>query len=178
MNAAARVSNIYLVGMPGAGKTTIGRQLARRLGRVFLDLDQEIEASTGVKIPVIFEFEGEPGFRNRESAMLAMLAARSSQVIATGGGAVLRDENRDVMRHTGTIVYLAAEPATLFDRTRHDHNRPLLQVANPLETLTKMFEQRDPIYREIADVIIPAPGGSPGKLVKRLERALEEKCAI
>lgn len=163
--------------MPGAGKTTIGRQLARRLGREFRDLDHEIESSTGVRIPVIFEFEGESGFRRRETEMLASLAAKSGQVVATGGGAVLSQENRFIMKQSGIVVYLCANPDTLFERTRLDQNRPLLQVSNPRETLVALHEQRDPLYRGIADLTIPTPGGHPGRIVKRLERELEERCA-
>lgn len=174
---AAAPRNIYLVGMPGAGKTTVGRQLARRLGRTFLDLDHEIEASTGVRIPVIFEFEGEAGFRKREAEMLATIATRRAQVVATGGGAVLRAENRTVMKQSGMVVYLAAEPTVLLERTRLDQNRPLLRVTNPLETLISLHAQRDPLYREIADLIISTPGGHPGRLVKRLEKELGERCA-
>lgn len=177
MNTPAEARNVYLVGMPGAGKTTIGRQLARRLGRTFRDLDHEIEASTGVGIPIIFEFEGESGFRKRESEMLALLASASGQVVATGGGAVLRPENREAMKRSGVVVYLSAEPAVLYERTRLDQNRPLLRVENPMQTLVNLHEQRDPLYREVADLVISAPGGHPGRLVRRLEKELGERCA-
>lgn len=138
----------------GAGKTTIGRQLARRLGRDFFDSDQEIEARTGVKIPTIFEIEGETGFRQREAQTIAELTRGSEQVIATGGGAVLNPETRSILKTTGWVVYLDVPPLLLYERTKHDRNRPLLQVENPLKKLEDLYAQRDPLYREIADVIV------------------------
>lgn len=173
---STRSGNIYLVGMPGAGKTTIGRQLARRLQRKFVDADHEIESRTGVRIPVIFDIEGEQGFRDREAKVIAELAADSNLVVATGGGAVLRSTNRDVLKQSGTVVYLQAVPRLLFERTRLDPNRPLLQVANPLQKLDELFAQRDPLYREVADIVISSPGGSINRLVKQLERELQKQC--
>lgn len=138
----------------GAGKTTIGRQLARRLGRDFFDSDQEIEARTGVKIPIIFEIEGEAGFRLREAQTIAELTSGREQVIATGGGAVLNPGTRRILKATGWVVYLNVPPLLLYERTRHDRNRPLLQVDNPLQKLEDLYAQRDPLYREIADVVV------------------------
>ncbi len=170
-------NNIYLVGMPGAGKTTVGRQLARRMQRAFIDADQEIEARTGVRIPLIFDIEGEQGFRDRESKVIAELGSQSMLVVATGGGAVLRPENRAALKEGGIVVYLHATPRLLFERTRLDHNRPLLQVADPMKKIEELFAVRDPLYREVADITINSPGGSVGHLVKQLERELQKQCA-
>lgn len=170
-------SNIYLIGMPGAGKTTVARQLARRLQRRFVDADQELETATGVGIPLIFEIEGESGFREREAKMLAVLSRESNLVVATGGGAVLRPENREALRSSGTIVYLYVAPSLLHRRMRNDSKRPLLQVEDRQERLNQLFAQRDPLYREIADVIIDGLGGSVANLVRNLEQQLKSQCA-
>lgn len=170
-------NNIFLVGMPGAGKTTVGRQLARRLQRVFIDADHEIEARTGVRIPLIFDIEGEQGFRDREAKVIAELANESNLIVATGGGAVLRPENRAALKQGGTVVYLHAAPRLLFERTRLDPNRPLLQVADPMQKIEELFAQRDPLYREVADLVINSLGGSINHLVKQVERELHQRCA-
>ena len=163
--------------MPGAGKTTIGRQLARRMQRSFIDADHEIEARTGVRIPLIFDIEGEQGFRDREAKVIADLASRMDLVIATGGGAVLRPENRAALRQGGTVIYLNAAPGLLFERTRLDPNRPLLQVEDPRKKIEDLFAQRDPLYREVADIVINSLGGSVGQLLKQVERQIQKKCA-
>jgi shikimate kinase len=147
-------SNIYLVGLMGAGKTTIGRQLARRLGRRFYDSDHEIVARTGVPIPTIFEIEGEEGFRRRESLAIAELTSGTDIVLATGGGVVLSPENRRRLHDTGWVVYLNVPPAMLFERTRLDRNRPLLRVENPLGKLEELHALRDPLYRETAHLVV------------------------
>ncbi len=170
-------NNIFLVGMPGAGKTTVGRQLARRMQRRFVDADHEIEARTGVRIPVIFDIEGEQGFRDRESKVIYELAEQNDQVIATGGGAVLRPENRAALRRGGTVIYLNAAPELLYERTRLDPNRPLLQVEDPRQKLADLFNQRDPLYREVADIVINSLGGSIAQLVKQVEKQLQKQCA-
>lgn len=146
--------NIYLVGLMGAGKTTVGRQLAKRLGRPFYDSDHEIVERTGVPIPTIFEIEGEDGFRRRESQTIAELSSAEGVVVATGGGAVLAAENRKRLRETGWVVYLNVPPSLLYERTRHDRNRPLLQVPDPMTKLNDLYAVRDPLYREAAHLVV------------------------
>jgi len=160
----------------GAGKTTVGRQLAKRLQRRFLDSDHEIEARTGVRIPVIFEIEGEGGFRKRESQILAELATETDLVVATGGGAVLATENRQCLRETGVVVYLHAPPEVLCERTRNDRNRPLLRVADPLARLRELYMQRDPIYRDAAHLVVDSKSGPCGHLVLKIESELRSIC--
>lgn len=171
---ARRRSNVFLVGLMGAGKTSVGKLLARRLGKTFVDCDHEIERATGVRIPIIFEIEGEAGFRARERRMLAELAQGSDLVLATGGGAVLAAENRAALAANGTVVYLRASPHDLWHRTRHDRNRPLLQTANPLEKLTELFAARDPLYREVAELIVDTGHQSVSALAHRLEQRLSQ----
>jgi len=145
---------LFLVGMMGAGKTTIGRSLARVLGRRFIDLDHELEARCGVRIPTIFEIEGEAGFRKREAALLDDYTRLSGIVLATGGGAVLAPENRRVLRERGVVVYLRASADELYRRTARDRNRPLLATPDPRATLSCLLEQREPLYREVADLVV------------------------
>lgn len=169
---AGRSGNIFLVGMMGAGKSTVGRHLARRLGKSFFDTDHEIQKRTGVSIPTIFEIEGEEGFRRREASVLAELAALEDAVFATGGGIVLAAENRRLLRERGTVVYLRAAVEDLFARTRHDRNRPLLQTEDPRGKLAELFAERDPLYREVADIIIDTSRQSVQTLVRQLEKQL------
>jgi shikimate kinase len=168
--------NIYLVGLMGAGKTTVGRQLARRLGRDFLDSDHEIVERTGVPVSTIFEIEGEEGFRRRERQAIAELAAMPGIVLATGGGAVLNPENRRNLRDTGWVVYLNVPPALLYERTRHDRNRPLLRVADPLARLEELYALRDPLYRETAHFIVDGGRLVASGIVQLLLREYELKC--
>jgi shikimate kinase len=167
--------NIFLVGMMGAGKTSVGRVLAKRLNKAFYDSDHVIEERTGVKIPVIFEIEGEPGFRQRESAVIEELTALDDVVLATGGGVVLAQENRERLRARGTVVYLRASVKDLLNRTRHDKNRPLLQTADPRARLNELFDMRDPLYREVAHVTIDTGSQSLTTLVNRLHHVLEAR---
>jgi len=160
--------SIFLVGMMGAGKTSVGRILAKRLQKTFYDSDHVIEDRTGVKIHLIFEIEGEPGFRVRESAVVDELTALRDIVLATGGGAVLSEKNRDRLRTRGTVVYLRASVRDLLNRTRHDKNRPLLQAADPRTRLTELYEKRDPLYREVAHVTVDTGNQSIASLVNRL----------
>ncbi len=168
--------NIFLVGMMGAGKTSVGRVLAKRMSKIFYDSDHVIEERTGVKIPVIFEIEGEPGFRHREAAVLDELTALDEVVLATGGGAVLAQENRDRLHARGTVVYLRASVKDLLNRTRHDKNRPLLQTADPRARLEELYEMRDPLYREVAHIMIDTGSQSLTALVNRLLYVLEARC--
>jgi len=165
--------NIFLVGMMGAGKTSVARVLAKRLRKAFYDSDHVIEDRTGVKIPVIFEIEGEAGFRHRESAVLDELTALDEIVLATGGGAILAQENRDRLRSRGTVVYLRASVKDLLNRTRHDKNRPLLQTADPRARLNELYEMRDPLYREVAHITMDTGSQSLTTLVNRLHQVLE-----
>lgn len=163
--------------MMGAGKTSIGRQLAKRLQRRFVDVDHEIETQTGVRIPTIFEIEGEAGFREREAQTIASLTGQTGLVLATGGGAVLRESNRKLLGASGVVIYLRVPPQTLFERTRHDRNRPLLQVENPLKRIEELYLQRDPLYREIADITMDSGNCSVAALARRIEEELNSKCA-
>jgi shikimate kinase len=172
----SRSQNLYLVGMMGAGKTSIGRQLAKRLQRRFVDADHEIEAVTGVRIPTIFEIEGEDGFREREVQTIAALSQQEGLVLATGGGAVMRAENRRCLSETGVVIYLCVPPHILYERTRHDRNRPLLQVENPLKRLEDLYALRDPLYREVADITIEGGTCSVASLARRVEEELNSKC--
>ena len=143
--------NIYLIGLMGAGKTTIGRQLAKALAVPFYDSDKAIEESTGVDIPTIFEFEGEEGFRDREQKMIQKLTQLEGVVLATGGGAILREENRKLLKENGYIVFLQCSVDRILERTRRDTQRPLLKTTNPRESLQKLFEQRQALYISCAD---------------------------
>jgi shikimate kinase len=168
--------NIFLVGLMGAGKTSVGRLLAKRLGKHFVDCDHEIEARTGVRVPVIFEIEGEDGFRAREAHTLAELTADNDIVLATGGGAVLRAENRTALATRGFVIYLRAQPRDLWQRTRHDKNRPLLQTEDPLGRLQELYELRDPLYREVADLIVDTGRQSLAVLLEQLLLRLPAEC--
>lgn len=169
-------SNIFLVGMMGAGKTTVGRLLARRLSRRFIDSDDEIETRCGVRIPVIFEIEGEAGFRARECAVVDELTALEGIVLATGGGAVLDPGNRRVLAARGTVVYLRAHPSDLLRRVRNDRNRPLLMTPDPMRRLEELYAQRDPLYREVADIIVETGRQKVQVLARQLLEMLEEPC--
>ena len=168
--------SVFLVGMMGAGKTTIGRALARRLGYTFVDSDREIVERTGVSIPVIFDIEGEAGFRAREHTVIQELVNRPKIVLATGGGAVLDPLNRAALKHHGITIYLRANVEDLWRRTRHDRNRPLLQTQAPRATLQTLFEVRDPIYREVADIVVDTNLQSVQRLLTQLCLQLDAFC--
>lgn len=160
--------NFFLVGLMGAGKTTVGRQLARLTGKTFYDSDHEIEARSGVRVATIFEIEGEVRFRERECAVIADLTQLKDVVLATGGGAVLNPDNRAALRSRGTVIYLRASIDDLLARTQHDKNRPLLQIADPRAKLEALFNERDPLYREVADIVIDTSRQHVSTLVARL----------
>jgi len=171
-------TNIFLVGLMGAGKTTVGKLIARHLNRPFIDSDHEIEKRTGVNIPLIFELEGEAGFRTREAAIIEELTGQRNIVLATGGGAILSPRNRDNLRRNGTVIYLRAKVGDLWQRTRHDKNRPLLQTADPQAKLKVLFAQRDPLYREIADIIVDSGAQSVHALVHQIEEQLKQITSV
>ncbi len=166
--------SVFLIGLMGAGKTTVGRILARELKYRFVDTDHEIETRTGVDIPTIFEIEGERGFRRRESQVIEELTRQSGIVLATGGGVVLDPGNRHHLREHGTVVYLAASPETLNERTRHDRARPLLQVDDRLATLKNLYLQRDPLYREIAHLVVEVGNTQASQVARRILKAVPE----
>lgn len=159
----------------GAGKTTIGRQIARLLGFDFYDSDREIEERTGVAIPLIFELEGEKGFRQREKKIIADLTIKTNIVLATGGGAVLEKDNQMALKRSGTIVYLCAGIDDLLERTSKDKNRPLLQTDNPRKKLQSILTEREPIYRELADIIFETNKMTVHTAVKELEGLIGTK---
>ncbi len=163
--------NLFLIGLPGAGKTTLGRQLARRLGKTFVDADTELERKLGVTIATIFEIEGEASFRDREQAVIAEITARTNIVLATGGGSVIRAANRQRLRDNGTVVYLHAEAATVHARTKRNRHRPLLNTADPLARLAELYTHRDPLYREIADRVIESERDVVARFAQELEAA-------
>ena len=162
----------------GAGKSTVGRLLARRLQRKFHDTDEEIERRCGVRIPVIFEIEGEAGFRARETQVISELCTLKDAVLATGGGAVLAEENRRVISARGIVVYLHARAPQLWQRVRHDRNRPLLATADPQEKLAALYAERDPLYREVADLVVDTGKQSVQTLAKDLLTRLEGLCGL
>lgn len=156
----------------GAGKTTIGRLLAARLLFPFLDSDQEIEKRTGVSVATVFEIEGEEGFRHREAVVIKDILGHPPIVLATGGGAVLREENRIAFASADMVAYIAVDPRGLYERTRHDRSRPLLQVADPLQRLRDLHEIRDPLYRKIATHVIDGNRYNARQIVDLLAKEL------
>ena len=163
-----------LVGMPGSGKSTVGRQLALRAGVPFIDLDHRLEQTIGTTIRSFFETEGEARFRDLEAHTLAEVARQpGGMVLSTGGGAVLRAENRAVLRHFGDVLYLRATPEEIYKRVRHDKTRPLLQGGNPMEKLRELYALRDPLYRETAHFVIETGRPSVSTLVNMVMMQLE-----
>ena len=164
---AKLLPSIFLVGPMGAGKTTIGKLLAKRLGREFIDCDHYIVAQSGADIPWIFAKEGEEGFRDRETRALEELTAMPNIVMATGGGAVGREENRKLLQQ-GFVIYLEASVDTQLIRTKKDKNRPLLQNDNPRATLEALYQKRHPLYQEVATIIVPTERAYPKQMVADL----------
>lgn len=167
-------NNIFLVGPMGAGKSTVGRQLAKSLNMEFVDCDREIEKRTGVDISIIFELEGEDGFRKRERAMIERLTERDGIVLATGGGAVLDEENRARLRTRGFAIYLNAPIDLLLERTARDKHRPLLQTDDPKATLVALAEEREPLYQQVADMVVKTDRRTARHVVKEIMRRLGE----
>lgn len=163
--------NIFLVGPMGAGKSTIGRLLAKALGWRLLDSDKEIEQRTGVSIPMIFEYEGEAGFRRREAEVLSAVTTLSPIVLATGGGAVILPENQRLLRQRGFVVYLQCAVDKQFERTHKDANRPLLNTDDPKARLEELYKVRDPLYRAVADFIIDTGQHSSRSAVRQILKA-------
>jgi len=170
------MSNLVLVGPMGAGKSTIGRLLAKSLDKTFKDSDQEIEQRSGVDIPWIFDQEGEQGFRARESAMLAELCAQDNLVLATGGGAILTAENRALLQKSGFIVYLRIPVAEQLKRTAQNRCRPLLNQGNPEQVLEQLMRIRDPLYRQIAHLTIETDSGIPQQTAQDILFYLQRHC--
>jgi shikimate kinase len=170
--------NIFLVGLMGAGKTTVGKQLAAELGKTFHDTDQEIERRTGVKVSLIFEIEGEAGFRAREAQVVDQLTQLSNVAVATGGGAVLDPANREHLAQRGVVIYLHGQPKDLWQRTRYDKSRPLLQNTDALEKLQCLYRQRDPLYREIADIVVDTGHQRIRTLLVHLLPQVRQQCKL
>lgn len=167
-------TRIFLVGPMGAGKSTVGRSLATLLNLEFLDSDTEIERRTGADIPWIFEIEGEDGFRLREKQVIDELTQQDNMVLATGGGAVMRDENRAALKANGFVVYLQASIKEQVRRTGKDGKRPLLAGKNRSQVLSELLELRDPLYREVAHLILPTAGKSARQLAEAIAAAVEQ----
>ncbi len=159
----------------GAGKSTVGRQLAEALGYEFRDSDQEIQRRTGVDIPTIFEFEGEEGFRKRERGVVEELAQEDGIVLATGGGVVLTPENRQQLAARGFVIYLHCSPEQQFARTARDRGRPLIDTDDPQQRLREMMAEREPIYRQVADLVVSTERRGTASVVKEIRRRLEEE---
>jgi len=176
----SRNSNIFLVGPMGAGKTTIGRMLSKSLGIPFVDSDKEIEQRTGASIPLIFELEGESGFRKREAEVLAVLTGMSPLILATGGGAVITPENQQALKRRGFVVYLQCAVERQLERTHKDANRPLLKTPDPRARLEELYKVRDPIYRSLADYIIDTgvySSRSAARQIVRVFQRMKQKAA-
>ena len=165
-------SNIYLIGPMGAGKSTVGRQLAKFLNREFVDCDREIEARTGVTISLIFELEGEAGFRKREKKLLAELVQADGIVMSTGGGVVLDETNRSLLVSRGFTIYLRAPIDLLVQRTHKDRNRPLIQTDDPDAAMRSLMEEREPLYQQVADLVIKTSYRPAKYVVKEITRRL------
>ena len=160
--------SLFLTGPMGAGKSTIGRQLAKQLGMPFHDSDHEVELRTGVDIPLIFELEGEAGFRKREAVVIDELTRLPNIILATGGGAVLDPANREHLKTRGRVIYLHATVNQQLKRTQKDRNRPLLQTENPRAKLEELMSIRDPLYREIASLVIETDGMRVRDVVRKI----------
>lgn len=170
-------TNIFLVGLMGSGKTTIGRALAKRLNKRFVDADHEIETRTGATIPLIFEIEGEASFRQREADVICDLTAQQGIVLATGGGAVLNEHSRRFLKERGIVVYLRASVNSILQRTSHDRNRPLLQTADPKARIEELSRQRAPLYEEVAHITVETGRPNVQSVVQNILAQLEHQLA-
>lgn len=166
---------LFLIGPMGSGKSTVGKQLASLLNCDFIDSDAEIETRSGANIPWIFDVEGEEGFRRREAAVIVDLAQRPNTVVATGGGAVIRADNRSVMADSGVVVYLDVSLENQIKRTGSGDDRPLLKGGDKRETLSKLMREREPLYQEIADIIVTANAGNAGKVARQIKDQLVQR---
>ncbi len=173
MTMSTTPHNIFLVGPMGAGKSTVGRQLSKTLKKQFIDCDKEIESRTGASVSLIFDVEGEDGFRKREQQMLHELTAREHIILATGGGAVLNEQNRARLMSRGFVVYLNAPLELLIERTARDKTRPLLQTDDPQKRIAELMALRDPLYRQVADTIIETDRRSARHVVREIQQRLE-----
>jgi len=165
--------NIFFVGLMGAGKTTVGKLLAKKLKKTFFDTDQEIEKKLGVKVAVIFELEGEEGFRKRETQMIDELTQKKDIILATGGGAVLSEENRRMLKERGKVIYLNAKPQNLAKRMAHDKDRPLLQQGNLEETLNRLYQERHPLYLSVASFVVDTGQQKTQTVLNKIEALLK-----
>jgi shikimate kinase len=166
--SSTRPASLFLIGMMGAGKTTVGKLLARKLGFGFVDADRELEARSGVSISTVFELEGEDGFRRREELLIDELTLRSRIVLATGGGAVLREANRRHLHERGVVIYLRATADEIERRTLRDKSRPLLQTGDRRERIEQLLAERTPLYEQTAHVVVQSSPANPARLVDRL----------
>jgi len=167
-------TNIFLVGLMGSGKTTIGRALAKRLKKRFVEVHHEIESRTGASIPLIFEIEGEASFRQREADVIRDLTAQEGIVLATGGGAVLTENSRRLLKERGVVVYLRASVSSILQRTSHDRNRPLLQTADPKARIEELSQQRGPLYQEVAHITVETGRPNVQTVVQHILAQLEK----
>ncbi len=164
--------NVFFVGLMGAGKTTIGKMLAKKLKKTFYDTDQEIEKKLGVKVSVIFDLEGEEGFRKRETQMIDELTRKKNIILATGGGVVLSAENRALLKERGKVIYLNAKPQHLAKRMAYDKDRPLLQQGNMLDTLNQLFKDRHPLYLNVASFVVDTGQQKTQTIIHKIEALL------
>ncbi|MCM8856803.1 MAG: shikimate kinase AroK [Candidatus Thiodiazotropha sp.] len=169
-----RLQSLFLIGPMGAGKTTVGKQLAEHFRMEFIDSDHEIQRRTGVDIPTIFEFEGESGFRQREHTVIDELTSREGIVLATGGGAVIREDNRKSLSARGVVIYLHCSVQQQFERTHRDKNRPLLSTSDPMKKLTTLMAERDPLYRQTADILVSTEGRNTQSVVQDIRKQIEK----
>jgi len=167
------INNIYLVGLMGSGKTTVGKLASKKLSKLFIDSDHVIEENTGVRVPLIFEYEGEEGFRKRETKALEELVTKKNIILATGGGIILKKSNQKLLVDNGLVIYLKADYELLASRLRNDRSRPLLQGVDIRTKLENLFEARDPIYKSIADYVVDTKNKHASDIVSEIEKIIK-----